>query len=65
MTLAEPCGNLPLMTNAFFAIETCKISDSFRLKDLNFKCNADSEWAGARGHAFAIMMSDSQSGEPA
>ena len=65
MIFNELCGNLPLMTDAFFAIETCNISDSFRLKKLNFTCNADSEWAGARGHDFAIMMSDNQSGESA
>ena len=65
MTLAEPCGNLLLMTNACFTIETRKSGDPFLLDDLNFTCNADSEWAGARGHDFAIMMSDSQSGEPA
>ena len=63
MAFLEPCGNLPLMTDAFFAIETCEISDSFLLKDLNFTCDIDSEWAGARGYDFAIMMSDSQSGE--
>ena len=65
MTFLEPSGDLLLMTNACFTIETCKIGDSFLLDDLNFTCDADSEWAGARGHDFAIMMSDSQSGEPA
>ena len=59
MTLTERCGDLPLMNDACFTIETCKIGDPFRLKDLNI------EWAGARGHDFTIMMSDRQSGESA
>ena len=62
MTFFEPCGNLLLMTNAFFAIEN---GDLFRLKDLKFTCDVDSEWAGARGHDFTIMMSGRQSGESA
>ena len=61
MTFSESCGNLPLMTNAFFAIESCKSGDSFRLEDLNFRCDVDNVWA--RGHDFAIMMGDGQSGK--
>ena len=50
------------MTNAFFAIEN---GDLFRLKDLKFTCDVDSEWADACGHDFTIMMSGRQSGESA
>ena len=59
MTFLEPCGDLLLMTNAFFTIETRNLSDSFLLDDV------DSEWAGARGLDFTIMISDRQSGESA
>ena len=65
MTFAEPSGNLLLMADACFTIETCKIGDSFLLEDLDFTCDVDSKWAGARGHDFANMTSDNQSGESA
>ena len=70
LAIGEAAGNFispseRLSSNAFFTIETRKISDSFRLEDLNFTCDVDSEWAGAHGHDFAVMMSDSRSGESA